>query len=93
MPIDLIIQLISGALGGNAAAAANKNGNMGWIMNTVLGLIGGGVGGQWLGPLLGLAKSGVDISSIIQQVLSGGVGGGALMAIAAVVKGMMANKG
>ena len=48
---------------------------------------------QWRGPLLGLAKSGVDISSIIQQVISGGVGGGALIAIAGLLKGMTANKG
>lgn len=92
MPIDLIIQLISGAIGGNAAGAANKSLNMGGMWNTILGLIGGGVGAQWLGPLLGLAKTGLDPMAILQQVISGGVGGGALLAIGSVLKGMMANK-
>lgn len=92
MPIDLIIQLISGAMGGNAAAAANKGSDMGWMWNSILGLIGGGVGGQWLGPLLGLAKTGLDPMAILQQVISGGVGGGALLAIGSLLKGMMANK-
>ena len=45
MPIDLMIQLISGALGGNTAAAANKSNSMGRITNAVLGLIGGCVVG------------------------------------------------
>lgn len=92
MPIDLIIQLISGAIGGNGAAAANKSFDMGWIWNTVLGLIGGGAGAQWLGPMLGLAKTGLDPMAILQQVISGGVGGGALLAIGGLLKGMMASK-
>lgn len=93
MPIELIIQLVSGLIGGNAAGAANKDGNLGPLWNSILGLIGGGVGGQWLGPLIGLAKTGLDPMAILQQVLSGGVSGGALLAIVGVLKSMMANKG
>ncbi len=97
MPIDLIIQLISGALGGNAAGAAAKKLDMGWLWNSIAGIVGGGLGGQLLGgilgPMLGMAgtaaKSGLDPMAILQSVLSGGVGGGALMVVASVLKGMM----
>ena len=98
MPIDLIIQLISGALSGNAVGATAKNLNMGWIWNSITGLLGGGIASQLLGPILGpmlgmagtAAKSGMDPMAILQSVLSGGVGGGALMAVAGLIKGMMA---
>lgn len=94
MPIDLIIQLLSGAAGGNAAGALLKNLNMGWLWNSVLGIVGGGLTGQVLGPLLGMAgtaaKSGMDPMAILSSVLQGGVGGGAMMAIGGILKGMMA---
>ena len=90
--IELIIQLLSGAAGGYAAGNANKSFDMGPMWNAIIGLIGGGAGAQWLGPMIGLAKSGLDPMAILQQVISGGVSGGVLMAIAGIVKGMMANK-
>ncbi len=96
MPIDLIIQLLSGAAGGNLAGAALKNINMGWLWNSILGVIGGGVAGQVLGPLLGMAgtaaTSGLDPMAILSSVLQGGAGGGVLMALAGVLKGMVAGK-
>ena len=42
--IGLIIQLISGAIGGNIAGAAMKQYNLGTVGNSIAGLIGGGVG-------------------------------------------------
>ena len=96
MPIDLIIQLLSGAAGGNLAGTVLKNLNMGWLWNSILGVVGGGLTGQILGPMLGMAgtaaKSGMDPMAILSSVLQGGVGGGALMAVAGIIKGMMANK-
>jgi uncharacterized membrane protein YeaQ/YmgE (transglycosylase-associated protein family) len=50
--VNLIIQLISGAVGGNVVAAAAKNIDLGTLGNTIAGAIGGGVGGQILGMLL-----------------------------------------
>ena len=96
MPIDLIIQLLSGAVGGNVVGAVAKNLNLGWLWNSVAGLAGGGLGGQILGSVLGAgmgaAKSGLDPMAILQSVISGGAGGGVLMAVAGIVKNMMANK-
>lgn len=92
--MELIIQLIAGAIGGNAAGAVLKNLNMGPLLNSVLGVVGGGVGGQILGMLgaggMAAAGGGMDMGSIIASLASGGVGGGALMAIVGVVKNMMA---
>jgi uncharacterized membrane protein YeaQ/YmgE (transglycosylase-associated protein family) len=51
--IGLIIQLISGAVGGNVAGAAMKQYNLGTIGNSIAGLIGGGVGAQIIGALVG----------------------------------------
>jgi uncharacterized membrane protein YeaQ/YmgE (transglycosylase-associated protein family) len=91
--MDLIIQLIAGAIGGNAAGAVLKNLNMGPILNSVLGVLGGGLGGQILG-MLGAggvaAGGGADMTSIIASLASGGVGGGVLMAIVGAVKNMIA---
>ena len=46
--INLIIQIVAGALGRNAAGAASKDVSLGTAGNTIAGAIGGGVGGQIL---------------------------------------------
>ncbi len=77
---SLIIQLISGALGGNAAGAVSKEGDLGTLGNTIAGALGGGIGGQILSSLLGIggtaAASGLDIGTIISAFATGGVSGG-----------------
>jgi hypothetical protein len=94
--IGLIIQLVSGAVGGNIAGAAMKQYNLGTIGNSIAGLIGGGVGAQIIGALVGggtgadlAGAGGLDIGSIIGQVASGGVGGGILMVIVGLIKQAM----
>ena len=94
--IGLIIQLISGAVGGNIAGAAMKQYNLGTIGNSIAGLIGGGVGAQIIGALVGggtgtdlAGAGGLDLGSIIGQIASGGVGGGILMAIVGLIKQAM----
>lgn len=88
----LLIQLVSGAVGGNVAGSAFKNLSLGTLGNSIAGILGGGVGGQLLG-MLGLAAGGdgsLDLGSIIGSVASGGVGGGALLAIVGAIKSAMA---
>ena len=48
MIINLIIQLVAGVVGGNAAGAALKDYNLGGIGNTIAGALGGVGGGQLL---------------------------------------------
>ena len=89
--MELIIQLIAGAIGGNAAGAALKDKSLGTLGNSLAGIVGGGIGGQILGMLTGAAGSGsLDLGSIIQSLLSGGIGGGVLMVIVSMVKKAMA---
>jgi hypothetical protein len=89
--IGLIIQLIAGGVGGNVAGAALKQYNLGTVGNTIAGVVGGGVGAQILGQLLGAGTvgagtGGLDIGSIIGQIASGGIGGGILMVIVGLIK-------
>src|SRR5437899_12915424 len=79
MLVSLIIQIISGAIGGNVAAGAAKNIDLGTLGNTIAGAIGGGAGGQLLGmliPLLANSASTPDVGRIIDQAGGGGVAGG-----------------
>ncbi len=94
--LPLIIQLISGAVGGNVAGKLMKGSSLGTLWNSVAGILGGGIGGQVLG-MLGLggaeaaaASSGLDLSSIVGSVAGGGVGGGIVMAVIGMIKKAMA---
>jgi len=88
----LIIQLISGAIGGNAAGAIFKNLSLGTIGNSLAGILGGVGGGQLLGALgLMAGGGGLDLASIISSIASGGIGGGVLLAVVGLVKKMMSS--
>ena len=94
MNLALIVQLISGAVGGNVAGGVLKQYDLGTLGNTVAGIVGGGVGGQLLAaliPALGAAATGggIDIGSILGQVAGGGIGGGLLMVVIGLLKQMM----
>ncbi len=93
--LALIIQLLSGAAGGNIAGSLMKNQSLGTLWNSVVGILGGGIGGQILGmvspALASAAASGsMDIGSILGSVAGGGVGGGVLLAIVGLIKKAMA---
>jgi len=94
--INLIIQLITGVVGGNAAGTALKDYNLGSIGNTIAGAIGGVGGGQLLQSVIpaiaGAAGGGLDLGSIIGQIVGGGAGGAILTIIAGLVKNMMASQ-
>jgi hypothetical protein len=88
MLVNLLIQIIAGAVGGNIAGAAGKDINLGTLGNTVSGAIGGGVGGQVLSalvPMLAGAGTNFDIGALIGQVAGGGVAGAILTAIAGFI--------
>lgn len=89
---QILIQLLSGAIGGNAAGAVAKQTSLGPLGNTIAGALGGGVGGQLLGSLLGLgttaAASGLDVNTIVQGFATGGISG----ALTALVLGFLKSK-
>ena len=79
--LPIIIQLVTGAVGGNIAGMVLKRFDMGMIMNTVMGVIGGGIGGQVLG--------GAIDGGMVGNIAASAVGGGGLMAVVGIIKGMM----
>ncbi len=52
--MPLIIQLASGAVGGNGAGSLMKKSSLGTLGNSIAGIVGDGLGGQLLG-MLGVA--------------------------------------
>src|SRR5262245_30347112 len=90
---SLIVQLISGAVGGNVAGGLLKQASLGPLGNSIAGILGGGLGGQLLGMLMGAgtatAGGGLDLASIVSSVASGGVGGGIRMVIIGLIRQSM----
>ena len=87
--ITLLIQLVSGALGGNIAGSMLKNMSLGTLGNTIAGIVGGGLGGQILEYAFHASSVGggpLDWPAILTQI----VGGGVLMAIVGALRGAMA---
>lgn len=71
----VIIQLISGTPGGNIAAFFFKKIFLGTVLNSIPGIIGGRLGGRFLGaPGVAAGGGGTDLSGIIGSILGGGVG-------------------
>jgi hypothetical protein len=102
--IGLIIEIVAGVIGGNAAGAAAKNYSLGPAGNSIAGGIGGLVLGQILAALgmgeptmategaAATAGAGVDIGALISQLVGGGAGGAVLTIVIGLVKSMMANR-
>jgi hypothetical protein len=90
---SLIIEAISGAVGGNVAGAAMKENSLGTVGNSIAGIVGGGLGGTLLQSIMGGAAAGggsLDLTTILSNVAGGGVGGAILMAIIGIIKNKMA---
>ncbi len=93
--MSLIIEAVSGAVGGNIAGAAMKENSLGTAGNSIAGILGGGLGGALLQSVMGGAATGagsLDLSTILSDVAGGGAGGAILMAVIGLVKSSMAKK-
>jgi hypothetical protein len=95
---NLLIQLISGAIGGNAAGSVLKKSSLGTVGNSIAGILGGGLGGKLLAALgagglaAGGAAPGLNIESIVSDIAGGGVGGAVLIAVIGAIRNSMASK-
>ena len=91
--VNIIIQLVSGGLGGLGAGKVMPKLSLGNIGDIVSGIVGGVGGTQLLSALgVGAASGGLDIGSILTSILGSGIGGGALMAIVSLVKKLIVKK-
>ena len=89
----LVLQMIAGAVGGSVIGAALKQYDLGIIGNLIVGIIGGGIGAQIFGALLGggeasavVGPDGFDVGTLIVQFASGAFGGGVLVLITGIIK-------
>ena len=85
MLANLIVQVIGGAIGGNAVGAAAKNVSLGPLGNTIAA---DGAGGQILQaiiPMLAGGVGGMDIGAIAGQLVGGGITGAIVTAIVGAV--------
>lgn len=93
--VNIIIQLVSGGLGGLGTGKAAPKISLGKIGDIIAGLVGGIGGGQLAGLLgigtaaVGATGGAVDLESILASVIGGGVGGGVLTAIVGAIKNAM----
>jgi hypothetical protein len=91
--IGLIIQLVAGAGGSSVLASAVSKFNLGPLANIITGALGGVGGGSLLGGLLqGGAASGLDLGSVITQLIGGGVGGPIVTIIVALIRNAMSGQ-
>lgn len=93
--VSLIIQLVAGVIGGNAAGRVTKSPGLGGAGNSIVGAIGGVVLGQIIERVTGgavpagdaaAAASSLDIGSIISSLVGGGAGGAILAGIIGALK-------
>jgi uncharacterized membrane protein YeaQ/YmgE (transglycosylase-associated protein family) len=82
---SLLIQLVSGAVGGNVGGAVLKNLSLGPVGNSIAGILGAPLGAALLSQL-GMGGGGGALAS----VGSGGVGGIILMLVVGFIKKSMA---
>lgn len=92
----LLIQLISGAVGGNLAGAALRKSSLGIIGNSIVGILGGGLGGQllaWFGMggawTPASSADGLNVGEIVASIAGGGVGGAVLLAAVGAIRKQM----
>ncbi|MCC5791407.1 MAG: hypothetical protein JJT82_02185 [Legionellaceae bacterium] len=90
--MGLFVTLISGAVGGNASAAAWKNISLGTLGNTIAGAVGGVAGTYILQAMNWLSSAGLadmTLASIMGNVGSGAVSGAVLTALIGGIKQAM----
>lgn len=90
--VGLLINLVSGLVGGNILGGAWKDKSLGAIGNSIAGLIGGAAGGyimQAMGMLNSVGLGDMTVSSLLGNIGSAGVGGAILTAIIGMIKKSM----
>ncbi|WP_236176317.1 hypothetical protein [Pseudomonas qingdaonensis] len=91
--VSLVIQVISGVVGGNAAGMSKQR--MGPLLNSIFGGVGGVIVGQIRAAITGEpgaamgAGGSLDMAAIISSIVGGGAGGAVLTFVAGFIKSKM----
>lgn len=83
--IGLVIQAVSGMIGGNAVGSIDKDFNLGIGVNSMLGIGGGVLSGQLLNQL-GVGTGPLDVLTLLSQVGSGALGGALIAFLAGALR-------
>ena len=81
----LVIQLIGGVAAGRSIKSISEKLSSGAVLDIILGLVGGFAGGQLVSLIPGLEGNGVDITSVLINLISGGIGGGLFTALGGLI--------
>jgi len=85
--VTLLVQLISGAIGGNVAGSLLRKLSLGTIGNSVVGILGGGLEALILNALgVNTGTGGMDVGSVIGSIAGGGAGGCVLLVIVGAIR-------
>ena len=90
--LNLVIQIMAGAVGGNAAPTLLRDFNLGPLGNSLTGMVGGALGGQILNEILtdGVgtisSSAALEMGSLLTQIMGGAIGGGIFMVIVALIR-------
>jgi uncharacterized membrane protein YeaQ/YmgE (transglycosylase-associated protein family) len=82
--INIIIQIVAGAIGGNLFAKITQF-TLGRIGDTLVGAIGGALGGFIFQGLIETAGSTLDVGSVLLQAAIGAVSGAILTVFASLL--------
>ncbi|QDP00505.1 hypothetical protein [Thalassotalea sp. PS06] len=88
--LPIIIQMAAGAVGGNIAGSILQAQSFGFLGNSLVGIIGGGMTNRILLEFnVTLNGSGLDHGSIVSDLISGCLGGGLLMLLIAFLRSLI----
>jgi hypothetical protein len=83
----LLLQLLSGMIGGTIAGKASEKLNLGLIGNALTGLVGGGIVGHFFLRLALLNST--DLSIFVASVAGGGFGGALALCVVDWARGLL----
>jgi len=84
--MELIISLLLGATGGNIGGALIRKLNLGFIGNSMSGIVGGGMGGKILQSALCDPSDAVTSNIMIPNIIGGLAGGLLFMMLIGILK-------
>ncbi|NNU62978.1 hypothetical protein [Ochrobactrum soli] len=85
--ISVVTQLLGGFLGGTVFGKIVHTSDMGFFWNAVIGTIGGVIGGQLIGLVLGKTEvaTGVDVIAVIGPFVDGALSGALVQIFAGIM--------
>jgi hypothetical protein len=79
--------MVAGIVGGNAAGTSLPKYDLGRFWNTIIGAVGGAVGGDVILIVMQFVGSGSDMASIITPLVAGFASGTVFTMLVATLKG------